>query len=63
VQHAHRPRDTSQHGAAPVGEAAQQSPHPAHPLGVQAIGGLVEDQDLRVAEQRVGEPEALAHPE
>ena len=52
-----------QHGAAAVGEVAQQSPHPAHPLGIEAVGGLVEDQDLGVAEQRVGEAEALAHPE
>jgi len=33
------------------------------PLRVEAVGGLVEDQDLGVAEQRVGEPEALAHAE
>ena len=52
-----------QHGAAAVGEAAQQAAHPAHALGIEAVGGLVEDQDLRVAEQRVGEPEALAHAE
>ena len=52
-----------QDGAAAVGEVAQQPPHPAHPFGVEAVGGLVEDQDLRVAEQRVGEAEALSHPE
>jgi hypothetical protein len=44
-------------------EVAQQAPHRAHPLGIEAVGGLVEDQDLRVAEQRVGEAKALAHPE
>ena len=33
------------------------------PSGIEAVGGLVEDQDLGVAEQRVGEPEALAHAE
>ena len=43
--------------------AAQQPAHPAHALRIEAVGGLVEDQDLRVAEQRVGEPEALAHAE
>ena len=52
-----------QHGAAAVGEAPQQPAHPAHALGIEAVGGLVEDQDLRVAEQRVGEAEALAHAE
>jgi hypothetical protein len=52
-----------QHGAAAVGEAAQQLAHPAHALRVEPVGGLVEDQDLGLAEQRVGEPEALAHAE
>ena len=52
-----------QHRAPAVGEAAQQSAHPAHALRIEAVGGLVEDQHLRVAEQRVGEPEALAHAE
>ena len=52
-----------QHGAAAVGEAAQQPAHPAHALGIEAVGGLVEDQDLGIAEQRVGEAEALAHAE
>jgi len=33
------------------------------PSGVEAVGGLVEDQDLGVAEERVGEAEALAHAE
>jgi hypothetical protein len=50
-----------QHRAAAVGELAQQPAHPAHPLGVQAVGRLVEDQDLGIAEQRVRQPEALAH--
>ena len=52
-----------QHGAAAVGEVAQQAAHPADALGVEAVGGLVEDQHLRVAEQRVREPEPLAHAE
>ena len=47
------------HGAAAVGEAAQQRPHPAHALGIESIGGLVEDQDLGAAGQCVGETEAL----
>ena len=45
-----------QHGAAAVGEVAQQAAHPAHPLGVEAVGGLVEDQHLGFAEQRVAIP-------
>ena len=50
-----------QHGAAAVGEVAQQVAHPADALGVEAVGRLVEDQDLGVAEQRVRDPEPLAH--
>ena len=46
-----------------LGEVAEQAAHPAHALGVEAVGGLVEDQHLRVAEQRVGDPEPLAHAE
>ena len=52
-----------QHGAAAVGEAAQQPAHPAHALRIEPVGGLVEDQHLGVAEQRVGEAESLAHAE
>ena len=52
-----------QHGPAAVGEVAQQRAHPAHALGVEPVGGLVEDQHLGVAEQRVREPEPLAHAE
>ena len=37
--------------------------HPADALGIEAVGGLVEDQHLGVAEQRVREPEPLAHAE
>ncbi len=52
-----------QHGATVGGELAQ---HPAHPVDagrVEAVDGLVEDQDRRVAEHRVGDAEALAHAE
>ena len=52
-----------QHGAAAVGEVAQHAPHPAHAFRIEAVGGLVEDQDLGVAEQCVGEAQALAHAE
>ena len=33
------------------------------PFGVEAVGRLVEDEDLRVAQQSGGESESLAHPE
>ena len=52
-----------QHGAALGGERAQEVAQPAHPLRVEAVGGLVEDEQLGVAEQRRREPEPLAHPE
>ena len=44
-------------------EATQQAPHPAHAFRIEAVGGLVEDQGLGVAEQCVGEAQALAHAE
>ena len=31
--------------------------------GIEAVGGLVEDQRVRVPQQRAGQREALAHPE
>ena len=52
-----------QHGAALVGVAAQQVAHPADAGRVEAVGRLVEDEDLGVAEERVGDAEALAHAE
>ena len=52
-----------EHGAPFVGQAAKQIAQPADALGVEAVGRLVEDQDLGIAQQRGGEPEALAHPE
>ena len=51
-----------QDGAALGRRAAQQVAQPADALRVEAVGRLVEDQHLRVAEQRRGEPEPLAHP-
>ena len=52
-----------EHGAPFVGQAAKQIAQPSDALGVEAIGRFVEDQDLGVAQERRGEPEALAHPE
>jgi hypothetical protein len=46
-----------------AGEVAQELPDPGDALRVEAVGGLVEQQDLRVAEQRLGEPETLTHAE
>ena len=52
-----------QHGAAAVGEAAQQPAHPVDALRVEAVGRLVEDQHLRLAQQGGRDAEALAHAE
>ena len=39
----------------PVGVGADEAAQPAHAVGVQAVGRLVEDQDVGVAQQRGGE--------
>ena len=52
-----------QHGLALSGQVAHEVAEPGDPLGVQAVGGLVEDEDARVADQRAGQFEALAHAE
>ena len=52
-----------EHGAAAVGVLAQQPAHPVDAGRVEPVGRLVEDQHARVAEQRVGDAEALAHAE
>ena len=46
-----------------VGEVAQLRPEVVDPGRVQAVGRLVEDEQLRVVEQGRGDPQALAHPE
>ena len=51
------------HGATGGGVAAYELAQPAHPFGVEAVGGLVEHEDLGVAEQGGGEPEPLTHAE
>ena len=45
------------------GEAAQEVAQPADALGVEPVGGLVEHEDARVAEQRGREAEPLGHAE
>ena len=52
-----------QHRAAAVGVALEERAHPPDAGGVEPVGGLVEDQHRRVAEQRVGDAEALLHAE
>ena len=52
-----------QHRAALGGEVAQEVAQPADALGVEPVGGLVEHEDLGIAEQRGGEAEALGHAE
>jgi hypothetical protein len=42
-------------------EVAQELAQPTDPFGVQAVGRLVEQQDLRVTQQGCGERETLAH--
>ena len=41
----------------------RKRPQPVHAFGVEAVGGLVEDEHRRLAEQGGGEAEALAHAE
>ena len=52
-----------QHGAAVVGVPAEQVAHPADAGRVEAVGRLVEDQHLGVADQRGRDAEPLAHAE
>jgi hypothetical protein len=53
--HQHRPPFGSQ--------VAQQFTEPADAFGVEPVGRLVEDQDLRIGQQGGGETEPLAHAE
>jgi hypothetical protein len=50
-----------EHGPALGGQVADQAAQPVDALGVEAVGRLVEDQHLAVAEQGGGQPQALAH--
>ena len=45
------------------GQPRRKSRSQRMPCGIEAVGGLVEDEHPRVAEQRGGEPEPLAHAE
>ena len=46
-----------------LGQVPKQGAEPVDALGVEAVGGFVEDEDLGVAQQSGGEGEPLAHPE
>ena len=50
-----------EHGAALGGQRLHEVPDPEDALRVQPVDGLVEHQDLRVAEQGARDAEALAH--
>ena len=45
-----------QHGAASLGVLLEQPAHPVDAGRVEAVGGLVEDQDARVTEECMGDP-------
>ena len=49
-------------GGAVVGQPTQEQPHLPHAAGIETVGGLVEDQQLRSAQQRQPDTESLAHP-
>jgi hypothetical protein len=53
----------NEHGPAFRCERAQEVAKPAHAFRVEAVGGLVEDQQLGLTEQRSGQPESLPHAE
>ena len=50
-------------GPALGSQRAEEVPKPADALRIEAVGRLVENEHLRVAEQRGSESEALPHPE
>ena len=52
-----------QHGAALVGEVAEQFAHPGDAFGVETVGRFVQDEHLGMADQGLGDAEALTHPE
>ena len=55
-----RRHEQRQAGGADVGD---ERPHVADARRVETVGRLVEDQQLRAAEQRGGDAEALLHAE
>src|SRR5882757_1818595 len=55
------PLTGDEHGAALRGEGPQEAAQPAGAGRIEPIGGLVQDQHLRVTEQGSGQRQALAH--
>ena len=64
-RHRHLREQVRRHedGAALGGQALHEGPDPQDALGVETVDGLVEQQDLRVAEQGAGQAETLLHAE
>jgi hypothetical protein len=52
-----------QHGSAAIGEVAQQSAHQRDARRIESVGGFVQDQHLRVADEGLRDPEPLPHAE
>jgi len=52
-----------QNGPAAAREGLQERPQPGDTFGVQAVGRLVQHEDLRVTDQRGGQREPLLHAE
>jgi len=48
---------------APVGEVAEVGPKPADAVGIEAVGRLVEQEDLRVTQERTRQRQPLPHAE
>ena len=45
-----------------AGARADEGAHLAHPFGIESVRRLVEDEDVRIAEEGGGDAEALSHP-
>jgi hypothetical protein len=52
-----------QHAARPGAQLPDQRAHVGHPRGIEPVGRLVENQQLRFLEQRCGDAEPLLHPQ
>src|SRR5665811_1408191 len=53
----------NQDGAPFTGEVAQEAPQPDDAFGIESVGGFIEDEDLRIAEQGCRQSQPLAHSE
>ena len=52
-----------QNGASAVCQGAEQIAQPSDPGRIEPVGGLIQHQDARFAEQSGGQAQALLHPE